>query len=80
MRVWKLEEHLHEPAWLQVKLIESKVQPDPKRKIWRLTVTVPETACRGVRSFDDPDAVVLRVLGPTERFVRIPIEGQLLGQ
>jgi hypothetical protein len=76
---WKLEKHLHDPAWLQVELAEAKEQPEAKRKFWRLTVTVPENA-RGVRSLDDPDAVVLRVLGPTERFVRIPVEGQMTGQ
>jgi hypothetical protein len=75
---WKLETYHHEPAWLKVKLTRDKNQPDPKRAVWHLDVTVPENT-RGVRSLDDPDAVVLRVAGPPERFVRIPIEGQMSG-
>jgi hypothetical protein len=76
---WKLEEHKHMPAWIKVNLSRAKEQPDPKRTIWRLEVTVPEKT-PGVRSLEDPDAIVLRVVGPPERFVRIPIEGQLGGR
>lgn len=75
---WKLEPHQHYPAWVNVELTKAKEQPDPKRTIWRLRVEVPPNT-RGVRSLEDPDAVVLRVTGPTERFVRIPIEGQMTG-
>lgn len=75
---WKLETYHHEPAWIQVKLTRDLKQPDPKRTNWHLDVTVPGNT-RGVRSLDDPDAVILRVVGPPERFVRIPIEGQMSG-
>jgi len=76
---WKLETYRHEPAWLKVKLTPDKNQDDPKRTIWRLQVTIPENA-PGVRSLEDPDAITLRIVGPPERFVRIPIEGQLGGR
>jgi hypothetical protein len=73
---WKLETYKHEPAWIYVQLKRLDKQDDAKRARWRLIVTVPENT-PGVRPLEDPDAVTLRIVGTPERFVRIPIEGQL---
>ena len=76
---WKLEPFKHEPAWITVNLTRAAKQEDPKRATWRLVVTVPENT-PGVRSLEDPDAVILRIVGPPERMVRIPIEGHMSGR
>jgi hypothetical protein len=70
----KLEPYLHKPDWIKADLTRAKAQPDPKLTFWNLTVTVPDTAL-SPRSFDEPDAVTLRIVGTPERFVRIPLEG-----
>jgi hypothetical protein len=74
----ELKTFAHKPDWINVNLTRAAVQPDPKRTIWNLVVTVPPNT-PGVRSFEEQDAVVLRVVGTPERFVRIPIEGTLSG-
>ena len=74
-----LEPYTHKPEWINVKLTRAKEQPDPKRTIWSLEVSVPRNT-PGVRSFEERDAVVLRVVGTPERFVRIPIEGDVSGR
>ena len=66
----KLEPYNHKPDWINVKLTRAAEQPDSKRTIWNLKVSVPENT-PGVRSFEEPDAVVLRIVGTPERFVRI---------
>ena len=70
----QLELYDHVPRWVKVSLTRAKQQDDPKRATWRLEVVV-EPNTLGIRSFEEPDAVTLRIVGTPERFVRIPIEG-----
>jgi hypothetical protein len=73
----ELETATCEPTWVQVKLSAGAKIESAKRRIWRLEATVPPNTPT-VRSFDEPDAVVLRIKGATgTRLVRIPIEGQV---
>jgi hypothetical protein len=73
----KLQRHLVHPDWVKVTLEPVTDQAVEGRRQWELTVEVPEG--KGERSFNDLDAVLLRVVGPTERFVRIPLEGNIRG-
>ena len=67
----KLEPAQREPSWLQVTLKLDEKRFPPKRRIWRLEVTVPPNTPT-VRSFDEPDAVVLKIVGPPET---LPVVG-----
>jgi hypothetical protein len=51
---------------------------DDGRHLWTLDVDV-KPGTRDAHSFDDRHAVVLRIQGTPERFVRIPLEGQISG-
>ena len=67
------EGHPDQPSWIKVNL--TRGQASSNRVTWQLEVIVePNTI--GARSFEEPDAVVLQIVG-TDRFVRIPIEGNL---
>lgn len=73
---WKLETFKQDPAWINVNLTKDTRQEDPKRTIWQLEVVVPENT-PAAHSFEEPNAVILRIPGTPDRFVRIPIEGHL---
>ncbi len=73
----QLETFKHDPSWIHVKLTRAAKQEDPKRTIWLLQVEVPSDT-PAAHSFEEPNAVILRIVGPPERFVRIPIEGHLI--
>ncbi len=75
----KLETFKHEPSWLEVKLTLDEMNIPGKRRTWRLQVTVPPGAPMA-RSFEEPNAVVLRMVGSPERFVRIPVEGHVISR
>lgn len=68
-----------QPSWVQVSLTEDKKNRPPKKRIWKLEVSIPPDT-PSVRSLVEPDAVTLRIVGPTERFLRIPIEGHVGGR
>ncbi|MBI3821212.1 MAG: hypothetical protein HY289_00865 [Planctomycetes bacterium] len=68
-----VDRHPGQPTWIDVKL--TRKAKDALRTTWLLEVTVPPNA-RDARSFVEPDAVVLRIVG-TQRVVRIPIEGHI---
>lgn len=76
---WQLEWLKADPAWVKVQLTRDAKQEDPKRATWHLEVTVPENT-PAAHSFEEPNAVILRIVGPPERFVRIPIEGHMTGR
>jgi hypothetical protein len=67
--------HPDQPAWVKVNLARDEKQASPNRVTWRLEVIVEPNAI-GARSFEEPDAVVLQIVG-TQSFVRIPIEGHI---
>ncbi len=69
------EGHSDQPSWIKVNL--TRGQASSNRVTWQLEVIVePNTI--GARSFDEPDAVVLQIVGAgPPRFVRIPIEGHI---
>ena len=69
------EGHSDQPSWIKVKLTRGQVSSN--RVTWELEVIVePNTI--GARSFEEPDAVVLQIVGTDPpRFVRIPIEGHV---
>jgi hypothetical protein len=69
------EGHPDQPSWIKVNL--TREQASSNRVTWQLEVIVePNTI--GARSFDEPDAVVLQIVGTDPpRFVRIPIEGHV---
>lgn len=69
----------HAPSWIQVKLTSDKRKPGAAQRTWSLEVKVPANTI-GARSFEEPDAVTLRIVGMPERFVRIPLDGQISGQ
>lgn len=71
----KFEGHPHQPSWINVELTREEKQASKNRITWRLLVTVDRNAL-GARPFDEPDAVVLRIVG-TDRLVRIPLEGHV---
>ena len=67
------------PSWVKVKLTSDKEKPGAAQRVWYLEVTVlPNTI--GARSFEEPDAITLRIEGTPERFVRIPLDGHISGQ
>jgi len=71
----------HQPSWVDVTLKLDKKNPaPPKRRIWILEARVPANT-PAVRSFEEPDAIVLQVTtGKTVRLVRIPLEGHIGGR
>jgi hypothetical protein len=71
----KFEGHPHQPSWIKVNLTREEMQASKSRITWQLEVTVEQNAL-GARPFEEPDAVVLRIVG-TDRFMRIPIEGHI---
>lgn len=75
----KLEPFTHTPAWVTVDLRPSDETPSAGRRIWKLKVTVPPDT-PAARSFDEPDAVVLRIAGTENRFIRIPLDGSVRGR
>jgi hypothetical protein len=72
----KLQTHDQQPDWVTVSLRLDEKNIPKGRRIWLLEVKVPPNTPQA-RSFDEPDAVVLRIVGASERFVRIPIEGHI---
>jgi hypothetical protein len=75
-----LSTYTHQPSWVEVKLYRDEKNVPAKRRIWILEVRVPPNT-PAARSFEEPDAIVLRVTtGEVERLVRIPIEGHVGGQ
>jgi len=76
-----LETYNHQPSWVEVDLkLDKKRTPPKNRRIWILEARVPPNT-PAVRSFEEPDAVVLQVTtGDTKRLVRIPLEGHISGQ
>lgn len=76
----ELKTYSHQPSWLEVDLKLDKKNTPPKRRIWILEVRVPANT-PAVRSFEEPDAIVLQVkTGDVVRLVRIPIEGHIGGR
>ncbi len=75
----KLEPFTHMPAWIEVELRRTDEVPSAGRRIWKLKVTVPPDT-PGARSFDEPDAVVLRIVGMEKRLIRIPLDGSVRGR
>ncbi len=75
----KLEPFTHTPSWVEVDLRPTDETPSAGRRIWRLKVTVPPDT-PAARSFDEPDAVVLRIVGTEQRFIRIPLDGSVRGR
>lgn len=71
--------HPHQPTWLNIQLTPDKNVIDGKKRIWHLEVTVPPRT-PVARSFEEPDAVVLRIVGNPPRYVRIPLEGHVSGR
>jgi hypothetical protein len=75
IKLEKVEQHRDQPSWIKVELSRDEQQASKSRTTWQLEVTVPGRAI-GARSFEEPDAVVLRIAG-TDRLVRIPLEGHI---
>ena len=74
----KLETFKHDPSWLKVHLTR-EVKVFQQKRVWHLEITVdPKTP--GARSFEEPDAVTLKIAGTRPRFLRIPIEGHVSGR
>lgn len=69
-----LQHHSHKPDWIKVRLERETKKPADGQHLWLLEVTIPANTL-DVRSFDERDAVVVRIAGTPERFVRIPLEG-----
>ncbi len=74
----QLEKHTHKPDWVDVILKRETKEASDGRHLWQLEVKV-KAGTPDAHSFDDRHAVVLRLVGPPERFVRIPLEGQITG-
>lgn len=74
----QLEKHSQKPDWIDVALKRETKEPSDGRHLWLLEVTV-KAGTADAQSFDDRHAVVLRIVGPEDRFVRIPLEGQIGG-
>jgi hypothetical protein len=66
--------HPNQPSFIKVNLTRDEKQASATRVTWQLEVTVPPNTL-AARTFDEPDAVVLSI--GRDRFVRIPIEGQI---
>ncbi|MSQ96070.1 MAG: hypothetical protein EXR98_16155 [Gemmataceae bacterium] len=73
-----LEKHTHKPDWIDVHLKRETKEPLDGRHLWLLTVRI-EGGTLDAHSFDDRHAVVLRIAGTPDRFLRIPLEGQVGG-
>ena len=72
----KFDNHPDQPRWIKVHLTREPKQSSSSRTTWLLEVVVPPNA-PGAASFDEPNAVVLKIAGTPERLVRIPIEGHI---
>ena len=72
----KFDAHPDQPRWIKVHLTREPKQTSSNRTTWLLEVVVPANA-PGATSFDEPNAVVLKIAGTPERLVRIPLEGHI---
>jgi hypothetical protein len=75
LELQKFDDHPDQPRWIKVRLTREPKQTGG-RAIWLLEVVVPPNA-PGATSFDEPNAVVLKIAGTPERLVRIPLEGHI---
>ena len=69
----RLQTYDQHPPTLEVQLFSVPKSPG----VWKLKVTIPPNSFSG--SFSETDGVILQIVG-TKRFIRIPIEGNVIGR